>query len=810
MKKLTLERLKHTDFEILYEKFIVNKGLTNDELFKILQISVILINCTDKYIKELGYRIIVIFANKYRCYEPLYEIAMNEGMYPIAYFIQHITKRETLHSEINSILLDKYKKEKNKVLTREQKGLNDYYNANGDKNIAVIAPTSYGKTELILETIKGAKGKNVVIITPSKALLNQTRNRIYSNKPEWLNKVVVYPEMYSREDENIIAVLTQERLLRLLKENPELKFDIIIVDEAHDMLLQDDRTMLLASSIIILQKRNKDTIFKFLTPFLKDRKNLELKYTKYNVDGFNITEKLKTEKYYVYNTRIKEGLKFYDQYFNKFYDIESDKNLSCQDFIIQNAADKNIIYFNRPYDIENFAISYANQCDEVQDDEIEKVCKNLESYLDSNYNLIYCLKRGIVYHHGSMPENIRYYLENLYVNNDNLKYIVTSSTLMEGVNIPASKIFIMDNCKGKGYLIASDFKNLTGRICRFSDIFNDKNSDLVKLEPEIYFVIGEYYKKNVNIENYIKKTARANKEISDTTTNVLLKNVNVESDLKELKKSKEFIENYEQGTIKDYDLRLAKTEVGKSCFSNNIVEFDIINHEDFLQPIIDDFKRRCIKIDNTQLLLDLINSWFIQSVETISNDNFERLKNIEAIKFYKMVLDWKLKNASYKEMIHYFFKYWKDLKNNGCYENLTYVGSKWGEETRGGFRKLWVNVNSKSDNELINLAIVRIKEEQDFLEYGIMKFVEVFNDLGLMEDNFYNKLKYGTNNLNIICLMKNGLSYYLSKNIVEDYFDFVDIDLENNTVLFKSEVIEEMKNDDANEILIFELEQFIK
>ena len=42
--------------------------------------------------------------------------------------------------------------------------------------------------------------------------------------------------MYNGNDENIIAVLTQERLLRLLQNNPNLKFDLLVVDEAHNLL----------------------------------------------------------------------------------------------------------------------------------------------------------------------------------------------------------------------------------------------------------------------------------------------------------------------------------------------------------------------------------------------------------------------------------------------------------------------------------------------------------------------------------------------------------------------------------------------
>ena len=41
-------------------------------------------------------------------------------------------------------------------------------------------------------------------------------------------------------------------------------------------------------------------------------------------------------------------------------------------------------------------------------------------------------------------------------------------------------------------------------------------------------------------------------------------------------------------------------------------------------------------------------------------------------------------------------------------------------------------------------AIVRIKEEQDFIDNNLIKYVEVLYDLGLIEDKFYAQIKYGT------------------------------------------------------------------
>lgn len=83
------------------------------------------------------------------------------------------------------------------------------------------------------------------------------------------------------------------------------------------------------------------------------------------------------------------------------------------------------------------------------------------------YNLLKCIKNGVVYHHGGMPEVIRLYVENIFTKVPELQFIVTNSTLLEGVNIPAEKMFLLTTAIGNRNLRKSEFKNLIGRICTY-------------------------------------------------------------------------------------------------------------------------------------------------------------------------------------------------------------------------------------------------------------------------------------------------------------------------------------------------------
>ncbi|MGX4663097.1 DNA helicase, partial [Staphylococcus aureus] len=93
-------------------------------------------------------------------------------------------------------------------------------------------------------------------------------------------------------------------------------------------------------------------------------------------------------------------------------------------------------------------------------------------------------------------------------------------------------------------------------------------------------------------------------------------------------------------------------------------------------------------------------------------------------------------------------------------ENLVYVG-KWGDETRYGYNKFWTRINTKSKEQLINLAIVRLKEEYDFIDNELIKYIEVLFENNVLSTGFYELLKYGTNNQNEILLINFGFSFDL-------------------------------------------------
>lgn len=613
--------------------------------------------------------------------------------------------------------------------------------------------------------------------------------------------------MYNPNDTSCLAVLTQERLLRIFKKDPSLSFDCIIVDEAHEILEENSRSRTLANVIIIAQKRNPDVAFKFLTPFLTDSKNLKARYTTYDIEGFKVTEYIKTEKYYLYDLRNHTGLKLYDQFLNRYLPLSENRNLGFEEDVVKAySAGKNIIYLNKPTDIEKFALALADVLPEMDSEMIQTACDNISNYLQPQYNLLACLRKGIIYHHGSVPDAIRIYIEDLYKKDDSVKYVITSSTLLSGVNLPAERMFILDNKRGRSNLSHDSFKNLVGRVCRFSEIFNDETGNLQRLEPQIYLVFGKYFAQNANCESFLRNVAKVEQNYKDAVDNVLLSEAKITTmNEEELRHASEFIENYENGVVEDYQERYTSTVSGKSCIMNGITELDIFAHEAAIQQQVNGYQSENLKISDSNTLLETIYELFIQYLPDNGAESLKRLENQEARNFYSMMFEWRVENKSYAEMINLFVGYWQQLYKKDK-NVIVYVG-KWGDVKRSGSNVArYTKIFGKDRTQLINLAIVRIKEEQDFIDNTLIKYVEVLYDLELIEDNFYARIKYGTDDERAICLIKNGLSLSSAVLLIKKYNSYLQINVSSSTVVFDDALISEMKKENENQILIYEVQ----
>lgn len=807
---LTLKKLYNTGFPDLYYKFFKQEIIDESDLEKILSLAIYFVCLDNKELVKLGYRLFILYSQYTYDYKPLYEVSLNKGLIPISHFISDVLEYDKIYGNSYTFfnnLESKLYIINNVYRTIGQLELNKSVHLNLNKSQIIVAPTSYGKTELILSFVEKFQDKNICIITPTKSLLTQTKKRIV-NQFGYI-KIVTQPDMYSEIDLHILAVLTQERLLKLLQEHPELSFDFIIVDEAHNLLdrytIDDARSVLLTSVLIINKKRNPASVYKYLTPFLITQKSLEIKYLDNNLNEWHkVTEQVKSEMFYFHdlNRKTKELLDQFSPKSQKFIQIQNQSITNDYQVVINEAERKNIIYLNKPVDIESFAIELSSSLKPIDHPIIKNITNDLGEFIHKDYKLIECIRKGVIYHHGSMPESVRFYIEELYSEIDEIKYLVANSTLLEGVNLPATRMFILNPKRGNSYLTPSGFKNLIGRICRFSEIFNTKTGNLDYLLPEIHIIKGKYAPINMNFELFVKDRKlliQDENSFQDNPENPLLTYTSSSDD--EKCKAEELLVNISDDDIEIQEtVNIVKTKVGKLLYQNNVTIFNIFTMEMEIQSQLSDLSIA----EDLESVFKLLNFLFFSRIDESSNEeNLRRLKSHKAQLFYIMLISWRMRSKKMTAMVTDVLNYWEDLSIEE--KESVFVG-KWGDKTRGGgFRELWTNLNQKDYIERVNLAIVRLKEEYDFVDNEIMKFIDVLFRLNLISDNLYNKIKFGTTDETRIAMLNCGVSGIICDLLEEKYKDYYSVDLKQYSIFFDPIIIEKMNENKENGILISEV-----
>lgn len=91
----------------------------------------------------------------------------------------------------------------------------------------------------------------------------------------------------------------------------------------------------------------------------------------------------------------------------------------------------------------------------------------IEETVHNQYFLIDCLKKGVAFHFGKIPQQIRERIEYLFRNGE-IHFLFCTSTLLEGVNLPAKNIFILSKKIGMSNMSDIDFWNLAGRAGRLA------------------------------------------------------------------------------------------------------------------------------------------------------------------------------------------------------------------------------------------------------------------------------------------------------------------------------------------------------
>ena len=197
-------------------------------------------------------------------------------------------------------------------------------------------------------------------------------------------------------------------------------------------------------------------------------------------------------------------------------------------------------------------------------------------------------------------------------------------------------------------------------------------------------------------------------------------------------------------------------------------------------------------------------------MNNIKDFEIKRLKYKETRDFYKKFIN--NRKLQLKERINNQFQYFKNIKEEPK-KNQFYIGESYGEivkiteDYKYNFKKVYVDLKDKTDKELLNLSIVKIKIEDDFINYKLNNFFNVMLKMKFIDDEEYNRIIYGTNDLKKLNLIKKGLTFNLiNKFEIDNQLQNLSFDEYNNII--SNNQFKEYKNT-LDDFLQFEVSKYI-
>lgn len=440
---------------------------------------------------------------------------------------------------------------------------------------------------------------------------------------------------------------------------------------------------------------------------------------------------------------------------------------------------KNIVYCNSVEDTINLALSFSRVLKEKRDLRVDEVIKLIQEYLHKDYYLSDCLKKWVAFHFGKLPQRIREKVEALYEQKV-IDYMFCTSTLLEGVNLPAQNIFILNNTIGSRKFTDVDFWNLAGRAGRLSkelsgniicvrldsNKWNVKESDMEMIRTKVInhvspsILKGEdnFYK---NIENsllgkpFTKKTVTKDEaETWNHYANIVYYQEIAKADSllksnfmkKNHKTAKKVLEYIEKNNVVPENILEQSTSI-KPLYQNAI--WNSLNSSDKAFP------EEITPNDCYSVLVNMYNNykWGIEE----SKGRNPLVRDPEQLKYYAVLMYTWMSSKPLNMIIGNMINYYR--KKGRIWHRNEYV--------------LFVYTNKEHINWVINDLIadidnaLRFKIKNYFSNYYLL--VAEKNGVEVAGADWSEYLEYGTTDKIIIDLQNVGFPRHIAMLIKENY-----------------------------------------
>lgn len=397
----------------------------------------------------------------------------------------------TLNQIDNEIVIS----DKRYLLTDFQKQI--WNSMDENKILGISAPTSAGKSFVILLKLVNRLVKeniDIVYIVPTLSLLNQVTedfNRELKNvgvTDYWITNSFDENQVMDKKN---IYIMTQEKAISAFSDSDKAfsKELILVADEIQNIERikedKDQRSKILFDTLV--EFRYKENVKQIIIsgPRIEEIDKVgksifgieTMDHTTNISPVLNLTYSIKkidrkyylkqycalTDKPLVHEVENRDLIKGYGE---KQY---SDKYLEYLSSIVNGVGgnSQNIIFAPTSNTARKIALALDVKNDEVNNE----LVKYYKSTIRENYSLCQTLKKGVAYHHGKLPAHVRRTLERA-ISDKKINNVVCTTTLLQGVNLPAQNVFIRNphlyirKLSDSAELTNYEMANLRGRAGR--------------------------------------------------------------------------------------------------------------------------------------------------------------------------------------------------------------------------------------------------------------------------------------------------------------------------------------------------------
>ena len=430
----------------------------------------------------------------------------------------------------NSILIN----EKSHLITDFQKNL--FTKLQSQRFLSISAPTSSGKSfilkKYIEQKLKKANKYCVYYIVPSRALINQVSEELRIELPQVQIKNA-YIDEEILQTEKIIYVITPERAINIINsETNTIIPDLIFIDEIQNVENEDGRGSLFEYVFEELSNISNDIKIVTAGPFISNSNEIfkelfdkESEVVNTNLSPvFQLRTIIKLKSNFLSLTLFANNKVFYElnniveiKNIEKTFNSNIGAGLAQIMISFKDKNDNNLVYSSRGDYAEKWALKYSialqeeNKSNPDLEEELIDLIKFVKKEIHPKYYLIDCLQNKIAFHHSSLSEFVRKEIESLFESGI-INTLFCTSTLLEGVNLPADNLFVVKPEKNTENLSDFEFGNLIGRAGRlkntlYGSIFCvSKNNSTEWAE--------QYYKANY-LKNVKTSSSRALPELNN-------------------------------------------------------------------------------------------------------------------------------------------------------------------------------------------------------------------------------------------------------------------------------------------------------